>query len=157
VVAAEVDPELAALADEALRSATNVEVHHADGTMFDPGQVDAMLVNAGVTHVLPLWLDRLRDGGRLLVPITHAPAPGATSTGVMLRVQREGETFRLRTIGPVAIFASAGGRSAQLNDQLRTALASGGWRNLRTVRRDLHQADETCWLHSDAACLSMRE
>lgn len=69
-VATEVHPKLGEVAQENLADHSNVTVHVGDGTQFDPGECDAMLINAGVTHPLPLWLDRLRVGGRLLLPIT---------------------------------------------------------------------------------------
>ncbi len=76
VVASEVHPELGLAAQKNLSDRANVTVHKGDGTQFDPGECDAMLINAGMTHPLPLWLDRLRLGGRLLLPITGSMAPG---------------------------------------------------------------------------------
>jgi len=72
VVASEIDADLAARARANLSDYANVEVHTADGGEFDPGECDAMLINAGVTHPHPLWLERLREGGRLVLPITLA-------------------------------------------------------------------------------------
>ena len=72
VVATEIDPDLAARARANLSEYNNVQVHSADGGEFDPGECDAMLINAGVTHPHPLWLDRLREGGRLVLPITFS-------------------------------------------------------------------------------------
>ena len=40
---------------------------------------DAILVNAGVTHPLDVWLDALAPGGRMMLPLTAAmPAMGST-------------------------------------------------------------------------------
>jgi protein-L-isoaspartate(D-aspartate) O-methyltransferase len=33
----------------------------------------------------------------------------------------------------------------------------GGAREVRSVRRDHHAEDETCWLHGEGWCLSRRE
>lgn len=49
VVACDVDADLAARAKENLSGYTNVTVHAANGTEFDPGPCDAILINAGVT------------------------------------------------------------------------------------------------------------
>jgi protein-L-isoaspartate(D-aspartate) O-methyltransferase len=156
VVASEIDAQLAEMAHRALAPFA-VELHVGDGIAFDPGPVDAILVNAGVTHVTPLWLRRLEPDGRMLVPITYSPPGSRTSTGLMILVVRHGDEFQARAIGPVAIFASEAGRSETLNDQLRASMAQGTWRNLRRVRRDQHDVEATCWLHVDGACLSTRE
>src|SRR2546426_4130470 len=75
VVGSEVDPALAARAKENLAAYPNVDVHTGDGAQFDPGFRDAMLINAGVTHPHPAWLARLRDGGRMILPLTVAMGP----------------------------------------------------------------------------------
>jgi len=52
-----------------------VTVLACDGATIDPGECDAMLINAGVTHPNVLWLDRQRESGRLVVPLTMAATP----------------------------------------------------------------------------------
>jgi protein-L-isoaspartate(D-aspartate) O-methyltransferase len=71
VVVSEVDTDLATRAQRNLANYPNVTVHAVDGTEFDPGDCDAILINAGCTHLHPCWLDRLRDGGRLMIPLTN--------------------------------------------------------------------------------------
>src|SRR6185503_9990147 len=51
VVAVEVDKTLARRARRNLKSYRQVEVVSGDGFAHDPGRVDAILVNAGVTHL----------------------------------------------------------------------------------------------------------
>src|SRR5882724_5295505 len=46
---------------------SNVEALHADGADFDPGEADAMLINAGVSFIKRKWLERLSVGGTLVV------------------------------------------------------------------------------------------
>ncbi len=46
-----------------------------------------MLINAGVTHPQPIWLDRLREGGRLVMPLTIAISP-TIGQGIMLKFVR---------------------------------------------------------------------
>jgi protein-L-isoaspartate(D-aspartate) O-methyltransferase len=67
IVGSEVHAELGARASENLAEYANVRVEISEGNHepFDPGDCDAMLINAGMTHPLPLWLDRMREGGRL--------------------------------------------------------------------------------------------
>ena len=79
---------------------------------LDPGECDAMLINAGVTHPSPLWLDRLSDGGRLVVPLTMATTP-TIGFGVMARIVREGDRFLADMVTPVAIYSCTGMRYPQ--------------------------------------------
>jgi protein-L-isoaspartate(D-aspartate) O-methyltransferase len=68
VTAIEVDPILASRAKENLAAAwPQATVVAADGFLFQPDRpVDAFVVNAGVTHFSPVWLDALAaENGRL--------------------------------------------------------------------------------------------
>jgi protein-L-isoaspartate(D-aspartate) O-methyltransferase len=72
LVAVEYDAGLAARARENLRPWRQAEVVAGDGTAHDPGEVDCIVAFAGTTQPAPLWLDRLAEGGRLLVALTAA-------------------------------------------------------------------------------------
>ena len=72
VVAYELDPVLAARAAANLAGHQNVECLVGDGTLVQFSTVDAMFVNAGVTHPRRAWLESLNEGGRLVLPITAA-------------------------------------------------------------------------------------
>ena len=66
-VGLELQPELAERAQQNLASYRQVKVEPGDGAVFDPGECDAVLINCGVTHPQGIWLDRLCEGGRLVV------------------------------------------------------------------------------------------
>jgi protein-L-isoaspartate(D-aspartate) O-methyltransferase len=152
VVASEVDADLAARARENLTDYPNVTVHPGDGAAFDPGTCDAMLINAGVTHPLPLWLDRLSEGGRIMLPLTVAMGANL-GKGVVVKIIRERSGFSAQVITFVAIFSCIGARNPQLEPLLGKALATGTLMKLKSVRRDPHEQDDTCVVHGDA-CLS---
>jgi protein-L-isoaspartate O-methyltransferase len=59
---------------ETKRPGASASVVASDGFTFRPDPVaDAIIVNAGVTHLSSVWLDALASGGgRLLVPLTNA-------------------------------------------------------------------------------------
>src|SRR5260370_32901997 len=59
-----------------LRHVSHVEVIAGDATTYDAGKVNAIYVNAGATHPMPLWLDSLMPGGRLIFPIVRYPRGG---------------------------------------------------------------------------------
>jgi protein-L-isoaspartate(D-aspartate) O-methyltransferase len=70
VFASEIDPELAARASKNLVAYPNVRVHSGDGLDIEWGECNAIFINAGVTHPHPKWLDSLRQGGRIVIPLT---------------------------------------------------------------------------------------
>ena len=156
VVAIDANSDLAARAKQNLVSYPNVTVHAADGATFDPGDCDAMLVNAGVTHPAPLWLDRLRDGGRLVLPITMAASP-TLGQGVMLKITRQGATYATENVTMLAIFSGIGMRDPLLEPLMQKALTTGGLLRLKSVRRDQHDPADTCVLHGREVCLSTAE
>ena len=107
VVASEIHSELGALAQQDLADRANVTVYAGDGMEFDPGECDAILINPGVSHPLPLWLDRLRPGGRMLLPITtpmtSASAPPPSSNKHPLASSAE---CPIRCRGRLGLFSS---------------------------------------------------
>ena len=78
-----------------------------------PATVDAVVVFAGSTHPAPLWLDRLAEGGRLMMPLT-----AENWCGFMLRAVRHGDEFDAASIGGVGIFPCAGGRDEDAAERL---------------------------------------
>ena len=155
VTAIEVDADLAARARENLAPWPNVDLHSGDGCEFDPGPVDAIFVNAGVTHPSALWLDRLRDGGRLLVPLTF-DVGGGIGKGVMMLIRREGEKYSARLLTLVMIYSSTSLRDAEVNAALAKQIASPKVFSVQSLRRDAHEAEDTCWLHGKDFCFSQR-
>ncbi len=152
VTAIEIDTELATRARSNLVNLSQVEVVQADGGEYDPGPVNAILVNAGATHPRLLWLDRLLPGGRLLLPLTVTTTPG--STGHILKVTRVEQGYAARFISRTAIFPCIGARELDADRRLWEAFAQGGWESVRSLRRDQHEPALTCWLHGDGFCLS---
>jgi hypothetical protein len=131
-----------------------VEVRHADGARasFDP--VDLIIASAGATHPLQSWLDALRPGGRLLLPMTA----GQSGPGAMLLVTRLAkDRFAAGFLGDrVAFIDFKGARSQDMSRRLATALDRDWGAALKSLRRDGHTRDKTCWLHGKGWCLSRR-
>ncbi|HYJ47574.1 MAG TPA: methyltransferase domain-containing protein [Pyrinomonadaceae bacterium] len=155
VIGVEVDPLLAERARVNLAYLQQVEVVAGDGSEFGPVPCDAILINAGVTRPQSVWLDSLRPGGRLLVPLTIARDETTAGGGFMLKVRRDGEGYAARFISPVAIFSCVGARDEASQRRLREAMMKGTWGRVQSLRRDAHEvAADTCWLHGDDFCLS---
>jgi protein-L-isoaspartate(D-aspartate) O-methyltransferase len=147
----EIDPGLAERARTNL--AGKARVFQGDGGETH-GTYDAIFVNAGATHPRAEWLDSLRPGGRLVLPIT-IPIPGSAlgaglSAGIMLEIC--GEAARFTT--PVQIYDCAGARDPSLEPVLRAVLFAGKWREVRRLRRDQHEPAPGCIVHTAHACLS---
>jgi protein-L-isoaspartate(D-aspartate) O-methyltransferase len=154
VVGLELQPELAARARENLASYAQVTVNAGDGATFDPGERDAMLVNCGVTHPQTIWLERLHEGGRLVVPFTLA-MNATTGQGVMEKIVRSGEMYSTEFVSPVAIYSGGSLRDAELEPQVLKGLKTGGLLKLKSVRRDAHEMGEACVVHGREVCLSL--
>ena len=153
VVAAEIDPTLAERARANLASQGNVAVMAVDGASYDCGLVDVIVVNAGATHPLPLWLDALKPGGRMLLPLTSDRWHGA-----VFRIERAGDTdcYGVSVISSVAIYPCSGARTIEAERLLAQAFGKGGQHFVRSLRRDAHAPDADCWLHGEGYCFSTR-
>jgi protein-L-isoaspartate(D-aspartate) O-methyltransferase len=151
VTAVEIDATLAKKAQAALADWPQVRVIHADGagTSFEP--VDAIVASAGATHPLPLWLDALRPGGRLLFPMTtFRDGPGA----MLLVIRRPEDGFAARFLCRAGFIDFQGARDPAISRRVAAALRRDSGAAVRSLRRDSHREHETCWLHGDGWCLS---
>ncbi|WP_428662659.1 protein-L-isoaspartate O-methyltransferase family protein [Reyranella sp.] len=150
----EIDAALATAARRNLGAWPTAQVHAADASRRIDGRWDAIVAFAGATTPLAWWLDGLADHGRLLLPMTANRERG----GFMLRLQRDGNGLSARSAGWVGFYPCAGARNAADEAALGRALDDRpGQAALRSLRRDPHDADETCWLHGDGWCLSKHE
>ncbi|HXD34794.1 MAG TPA: methyltransferase domain-containing protein [Pyrinomonadaceae bacterium] len=155
VVGVEVEAHLAKRANENLSYLGNAEAVYADGGKYDPAPLDALFVNAGATFPRAAWLDCLRPGGRLVFPLTITQDNNFHSMGFMVKIKRQANGYSARFLSSVMIFPCLGARSDESNQRLREALMKGTWGTVQSLRRDKHDADDTCWLHGEDFCLSV--
>jgi protein-L-isoaspartate(D-aspartate) O-methyltransferase len=157
VTASEVDPVLAERARENLAAYPNITVHAADGAATDPGESDAVLINAGVTHPHPAWLDRLNEGGRLVLPLTAAmPQTPELGRGAMIKIARKENSYSAQMVSYVGIFSCTSVRDPEMNAAIGTSLAGGAIGKVQSLRRDAHEKDESCIVHGAGVCFSSR-
>lgn len=161
VTAIEYEPALAARAAENFADWANVRVVAGDGASADFGPADVIFVNAGATRPVDIWLDRLRDGGRLILPLT-IPLQGSAGTtpsggnGAVFRIVRRGEAFDARFISAISIYPCTGARDEESEAALIAAFNKGGWREVTRLRRQDRIADSECWLSAPTWSLAYR-
>jgi len=152
VTAFEVDRERAARARRNLRPWPQVRVIHGDALAvpFDPA--DGIYVNAGATHPPAAWLDGLKPGGRLILPLTtdegwrRFDAAQIARRGAVFLIARDRLGYRARWLSPVAIYPCAGARTPAADAALRRAFKRGGWERVRRLYLGDDVPKERCWV-----------
>ncbi|QND52180.1 methyltransferase domain-containing protein [Phyllobacterium sp. 628] len=159
VTAIEFNPELAARAAVNLAPYPNVSVIQGDGSSVAFDDADVIYVNAGATRPTETWLDRLKDGGRLILPLTTNEGFSRSDAnirrhGAVFLITRAAEKFLAQWISPVSIFPCEGMRDAESEKALATAFKSGDYRRMTRLYRTGDIAAEQCWLHASDWCLA---
>jgi protein-L-isoaspartate(D-aspartate) O-methyltransferase len=154
VTAIEFDAALARRAKENFDGSPNVVVLHGDGASIPFDAADVIYVNAGATRPADAWLDRLNDGGRLMLPLTAKKTLplGATGSitrhGAVFRIERKGPDYLAKWISAVGVFPCAGGRDDASEAALDAALQKGGWQNVTRLYRSDDLPSDRCWLRA---------
>jgi protein-L-isoaspartate(D-aspartate) O-methyltransferase len=160
VTGIEYEPALAARANTNFAACPNVHIVEGDGALVSFDTADVIYVNAGCTRPVESWLDRLADGGRLILPMTSDQGSGAKSpeqmhrAGAVFRIKRRGGDYLAHWILPVAIFPCAGSRDQVSERALAEAFARGGWDKVTRLYRDQEIPEERCWIRGSGWCLA---
>lgn len=158
VIGIEVDEQLAAGARENLKDQPWVDVRHGNGTEPIGEQVDAILINAGVTHPQPAWIEALAPGGRMVMPLTATMPPMTTiGKGLLLVIARTNDAavFTTRVATFVAIYSGIGLRDGAVDAQIGAALQKNPFPPLKSFRQDGHEPGPQCWLHTEYGCFNV--
>jgi protein-L-isoaspartate(D-aspartate) O-methyltransferase len=145
----------------------NVDIVEGDGALISFDTADVIYVNAGCTRPAESWLDRLADGGRLILPMTSDQGFGAKDQGLaarslaqieragaVFRIERRGKDYLANWISGVAIFPCAGNRNEVSERALAEAFAKGGWQKVTRLYRDQEIPEERCWVSGAGWCLA---
>jgi protein-L-isoaspartate(D-aspartate) O-methyltransferase len=160
VTGIEFDPRLATQARSNLSNYRNVTIHEGDGAVVPFDRADVIYVNAGATAPAAAWLDRLAEGGRLILPLTTALGFGKieiekmSQRGAVFRIGRDKDGYAVKWISPVAIFPCAGNRDEDEERALAAALEKGGAQKVTRLYRNGEIAEERCWLRGKQWCLA---
>jgi protein-L-isoaspartate(D-aspartate) O-methyltransferase len=133
----------------------NVLALQGDGTQIEFDAADVIYVNAGATRPADIWLDRLNDGGRLILPLTSDKGFGENPEnipiqrrGAVFGIKRRGNEFLAKWLSAVAIFPCGGARDAESERALAAAFENGGWERVTRLYRRGDLPDEQCWLNA---------
>jgi protein-L-isoaspartate(D-aspartate) O-methyltransferase len=150
VTAIEIDSGLATRARAALAPWPQVTVIRGDGARgpFEPA--DVVVASAGATHPLAAWLASVKPQGKLLFPLTSTRGPGTMAH----LVRASGEWFHAALVSTAFFVDFEGARDAGVSSELRRALKRDEGAGVRSLRCDIHERDETCWLHGEGWCFS---
>src|SRR4029077_17056810 len=103
------------------------------------------------------WLDRLKEGGRLILPLTADGFPNRdVRRGAVFVSARRDPVFLARRISGVAFFPCEGGRDEAGERALGAAFEKGGAERVTRLylRDDL--PEEQWWLRAPGWCLAYR-
>ncbi len=151
ILAAEIDPVLAASARGRLASWPQVEVV-GDALALDLPVLDGIFISAGMASLPPAWLAALRPGGRIVVPLT-----GSGDTGFVFLLTRGDDPRRweARMLSAQRFYSCQGARGERALAALDHALGDPAVTRVRGLRLDAHAPGPGCWLHGDGWCLSV--
>lgn len=158
VTAVEIEPDVAAEAKENLQQWPWVKVIAGDGASFDagPGTMDAVLVNASVTHPGPHWLQALKVGGVLMLPMAVARHPQANDVMAM-RIVRHAGGFSACAYSILTLYPCAGLRDEATQQLLNRAFESHAMLRVHSLRTDVHAQEAGCVVHAPGYCLSEQQ
>jgi protein-L-isoaspartate(D-aspartate) O-methyltransferase len=154
VHAREIDRELAARAERNLAHLAWIELRARSGIADDLPRVDAIYVNAGLTQPSRAWLDALRPGGRLLVPLQ--PEGGLGAVLLVRRPVAGGPSWPARFVSRAGFIACQGGQDDEAGRALAAAFADNAWEKVRSLHLD-GGPDATCWFKGEGWWLSTTE
>jgi len=160
VLGVELDPELAERTRQNLLPWPWAEALCDDGTQHPHEPADVIVVSAGATGLADPWIDELSKGGRLYVPLSvnpgdlHRGLPVGIGAGLVVEKRPDG--LAARFLAPLVIYPCVAPWSDAATSALQAAFQRGldALGDVRSLRRDAHARDQTCWCHVDNACLS---
>lgn len=149
VTAIEHEPELAARAKTNLARFPNATVVQGDGSALALEPADVIYVNAGASRPAETWLDALKEGGRLVLPLTASfrmPNGVMMTAGAIFLIERRGSEYLAEWKAPTGIYPCAGARDDVSNAAVVAAFQKGGERNVKRLHRSDGVAEDRCWV-----------
>jgi protein-L-isoaspartate(D-aspartate) O-methyltransferase len=159
VTAIEFDLDLSAIAARNLANRANVRVVQGDGSLVAFEPADVIYVNAGATRPSNNWLDRLKVGGRLMLPLTTDKGFSTNFAeirrhGGIFRIVRAPDGLLASWVSPVAIYPCEGMRDEVSERALAAAFELGGYERVTRLFQHDEVPDQRCWVRAPGWCLA---
>ena len=148
VTAIEYEPELAARAERNLALYPQARCVQGDGSRYALDAADVILVNAGASRPLDLWLDALKDGGRLILPLCagyKTPAGNPLTRGGIFLIERRGDDYTAAYRSATAIYPCFGASDSESDASLNEAFSHGTPEKVRRLHRSSDVPADLCW------------
>jgi protein-L-isoaspartate(D-aspartate) O-methyltransferase len=149
VTAIEYEEELAIRAAANLSAFPQVRVVRGDGFAMPLDPSDVIYVNAGAARPANSWLDAMRDGGRMILPLTvgYTTDDGHSQTkGAIFLIERKGDDYYAGWKTDTLIYPCIGARDEQSEAALANAFKIGGWEKVTRLYRSEAIEPERCWV-----------
>jgi protein-L-isoaspartate(D-aspartate) O-methyltransferase len=116
---------------------------------------NVIYVNAGATRPAEVWLDALKSGGRIILPLTVSGAPGDSMTqGAIFLIERHTDHYSARCMSSTVIYPCVGARDKASETALAEAFQRGGWDKVRRLYRTDEIPKECCWVRAPSWSLA---
>lgn len=139
VYAYEVDFDLFSLTSNNLRNYNNVKIFCDLGLKLLP-KADVIYVCAGASHPADIWLDALKPGARLVMPLTDE-----NDFGCMILIQFIGDDrYAARIFSKASFVPCLGVRDTETAQNIGSALKSGNPLSVKSLQRNNHP-DASAW------------
>jgi len=157
LTAIEFDADLAARAAANLAHLRGAEVLQGDGSVAAFAPADVIYVNAGASRRAETWLDGLKEGGRLILPLTtnaNFTLDVMRPSGAVFCITRRGDDFEAGFVTPIGVFPCEGARDEVSERALAAAFEKGGFEKVKRLRRTAEVSDADCWVKAPGWALT---
>lgn len=152
VTAYEADKELAECATRNLATYQNTTVVGIPASDAPLEEADVIYVNAGATFLVRTWLDAMKTGGRLVLPLT----PSAGTGFVLMITKKDAETYAAGAVMEGNFHPCIGARDAVSDKALIEALQRRSFCDVKSLVRD-RPSDSSAWCVGTDWWLSVTE
>lgn len=156
VTAIEYERGIADRAKANLSPYSHVTVVYGDGTTIPFEPADAIYVNAGAVRPADTWLDAMKDGGRLILPLTvgYTWDGHSMTKGAIFLIERRGEDYLAQWKSDIAIYPCIGARDEVSEKALAKAFQNGGWERVTRLYRTGEIEQDRCWVRGPGWALA---
>lgn len=151
VIAAEIDEKFASSARANLAPWSNVDVV-GDALTCPLPPIDVVFVSAGTATIPRRWVETLRPGGRMILPLT-----GSLNGGFLFVIRKTSDSAWLsaRPKEFVYFYPCLGAHESAAAAAMDAAIADTRGPSAKSLRLDEHEREAECWLHGDGWCFTL--